>query len=194
MNNQINDAKKIWQDQPLEGMTMSLQQVHERIDKLSRIVRRRNLIGGFACITVLLGFSYFFAALNQPSEGMERIGAALTAIGAGYIMYQLAIGKMRRQTAIAETQAQASMSFYRSELQRQRDFHQGVWFWSRMVVFAPGPVIFLIGMVKANPAFSRGALIEGSIALALLVWAIPRNLSLAKRFQQELDALDSAGC
>lgn len=194
MNNQIDDTRKIWQDQPLEGTTMSLQQVHERIEKLSRTVRRRNLIGGFACITVLLGFCYFFAALNQPNERIERIGAALTAIGAGYIMYQLVIGKMRRQTAIAEAQAQASLSFYRSELQKQRDFHQGVWFWSRLVVFTPGPFIFLIGVVQANPAFTRGAWIEGAIAVALLIWAIPKNLGLAKRFQRELDALESAGC
>lgn len=194
MNNQIEDARKIWQDQPLEGVTMSLQQVQERIEKLSRMVRRRNLIGGFACITVLLGFSYFFAALSQPNERIERMGAALTAIGAGYIMYQLISGKIRKQSAWAESHAQASISFYRSELQRQRDFHQGMWFWSRMLIFAPGVFIFLVGVAQTNPAHIRDACIEGVIAAALLIWSIPKNLRLAKRFQRELDALDAAGC
>lgn len=193
MNNKTDDVKKIWQDQPLEGMTMSLKQVHERIEKLSRMVRRRNLIGGFACITVLLCFSYFFVALNAPTERIERIGAALTAVGAGYIMYQLVSGKMKRQSALAESQAQASVIFYRSELQRQRDFHQGMWLWSRLLVFAPGPLIFLVGMAQADPAGVKTALIEGAIVAALLIAAIPRNLRLARRFQQELDALQSAG-
>ena len=190
MNNHVDDARKIWQDQPLEGTTMSLKQVHERIEKLSRMVRRRNLIGGFACITVLLGFSYFFVALSNPIERMERIGAALTALGAGYIMYQLVSGKMRTQRAAEEMQGEASVVFYRSELQRQRDFHQGMWLWSRILVFVPVPFIFLVGMAQANPAATKGALIEGAIAAALLILAVPRNLRLAKRFQQELDALE----
>jgi hypothetical protein len=189
MNNQIEDAKRIWQDQPLEGMTMSLQQVHERIQKVSRMVRRRNLIGGFACITVLLWFSWFFVALTNP---IQRIGAALTAFGAGYIMYQLIIGKMRKQSARAESQAQASVSFYRSELQRQRDFHQGIWLWSRILIFVPGPFIFLVGMAQADAALTRQAMAVGAITAALLIWAIPKNLRLARRFQSELDALDSA--
>ena len=191
MNNHIDDARKIWQDQPLEGMTMSLQQVQERIAKLSRMVRRRNLIGGFACITVLLGFSYFFVAITHP---VERIGAALTAIGAGYIMYQLVSGKMSKRNATAESQVQASLFFYRSELQRQRDFHQGVWLWSRILIFAPGPFIFLVGMVQADPAATKYALIDGAVTAASLIWAIPQNLRLARRFQRELDALDSSSC
>jgi hypothetical protein len=32
--------------------------------------------------------------------------------------------------------------FYRAELARQRDFHRGSWFWSRLVLFAPGPLVF----------------------------------------------------
>jgi hypothetical protein len=194
MNNKADDVQKIWQDQPLEGMTMSLKQVHERIEKLSRIVRRRNLIGGFSCITVLLGFSYFFSVLNGANERIERIGAALTAVGAGYIMYQLVSGKMRRRSAIAENQAQASVDFYRSELQRQRDFHQGMWLWSRMLIFAPGPVIFLVGMAQTSPMGIKSALIEGAIVVALLIAAVPRNLRLAKGFQRELDALNSTSC
>lgn len=192
MNNKSDDVRKIWQDQPLEGMTMSLMQVHERIEKLSRIVRRRNLIGGFSCITVLLMFSYFFSVLNDPGERMERIGAALTAIAAGYIMYQLVSAKMKRQGAMAESQTRASVAFYRSELQRQRDFHQGMWLWSRMLIFAPGPGIFLVGMAEASPMGVRPAVIIGAIMAVLLFAAVPRNLRLAKQFQRELDALESA--
>jgi hypothetical protein len=194
MNDKTDDARKLWQDQPLEGMTMSLKQVHERIEKLSRIVRRRNLIGGFACLTVLLGFAYFFTVLTDPIERIERIGAALTVLGAGYIMYQLICGKMKRQSATAEGQAEAGVSFYRSELQRQRDFHQGAWLWSRILIFAPGPFIFFIGVAKANPTHIRPLVIEAAIAAALLIAAIPRNLRLARKFQQELDALSSGGC
>jgi hypothetical protein len=182
-----DETKKLWQDQPLEGMTMSLKEVHERIEKLSRQVRRRNLIGGFACITVLLGFAYF--SVNAYNS-MERIGAVLTALGAGYIMFQLVGGKMKIGARGLQAQAE-SMAYYRSELQRQRDFHRGVWFWSRLIVFAPGPFIFLIGVAQATPTQARYMWIEAAVVAGLLLWAIPRNLRLSRCYQRELDSLDS---
>jgi hypothetical protein len=187
-NTNLDHTRKLWQDQPLEGMTMSLKEVYERIEKLSRNVRRRNLIGGFACITVLLGFAYFFVVAYNS---MERIGAALTAIGAGYIMCQLVLGKMKIAALSLHAQAE-SVAFYRSELQRQRDFHRGVWLWSRLIVFAPGPFIFWVGVAQANPTRARFMWIEAVVVAALLVWAIPQNLRLARCYQRELDSLDSA--
>jgi hypothetical protein len=182
-----DDAKRLWQDQPLEGMTMSLKEVHERIKKLSNQVRRRNLIGGFACITVILGFAYFSANAYNLTE---RIGAALTAVGAGYIMFQLVLGKMKIGAHSLHAQAE-SVEFYRSELQHQRDFHRGGWLWSRLIVFAPGPFIFLVGIAQASPAQARYMWIEAVVVAALLLWAIPRNLRLAQSYQRELDSLDS---
>jgi hypothetical protein len=183
----LDHSRKLWQDQPLEGMTMSLKEVHERIQKLSRLVRRRNVIGGFACITVLLGFAYFCAAAYNS---MERIGAALTAIGASYIMFQLILRKMKFGQRSLHEQAE-SVAFYRSELERQRDFHRGAWLWSRLIVFAPGPFIFLVGVAQANPTQARFMWIEGVVVAALLLWAIPRNLRLSRCYQRELKELDS---
>jgi hypothetical protein len=191
MNRELNsnDTKKLWQDQPLEGMTMSLKEVHERIEKLGRTVRRRNVIGGFACITVLLGFSYFCAAAHNS---MERVGAALTAFGAAYIMYQLVLRKMK--VGLRPLQAQAeSVAFYRSELQRQRNFHRGIWFWSRLIVFAPGPFIFCFGLAEAVPSQTKYIWIEAAVCAVLLVVSIPLNLRLAGYYQRELDMLDSIG-
>jgi Flp pilus assembly protein TadB len=184
----LGQTRKLWQEQPLEGMTMSLKEVHERIKKLSGQVRRRNLIGGFACVTVFLGFTYFSVYAYNT---MERIGAALTALGAAYIMGQLVLGKMKIGAARLQAQAE-SVAFYRSELERQRDFHRGSWLWSRLLVFAPGPFVFCLGVANAVPTQARYLWIEAAVAAALLIVSIPRNLRLARRYQRELDMLNSA--
>ncbi len=186
----VDESKRLWQEQPLEGMSMSLKEVHARIEKLGRAVRRRNLIGGFACVVVVLGFAYFFVALSNTTERLERVGAALTVIGAGYIMGQLVVGKMKT-AALYQGQAQASLAFYRSELQRQRDFHQGFWFWSRLIAFVPGPFIFCAGVAKANPGQAWPMTIEAVLVAVLLIAAIPMNGRLARKYQRELD--ESAG-
>jgi hypothetical protein len=184
-----DDAKKLWQNQPLEGMTVSLEEVRERIETLGKKVRRRNLIGGSACLIVLMSSACFFVIFPNA---IQRIGSVLTVIGAGYLMYQLVLGKLHKQgVAVLGRQTEASLAFYRSELQRQRDFHQGLWLWSRLLVFTPGPLIFFIGFGNAYPAVAKYIHVEAAIFAVLLIAAIPLNLRLARKYQRELDGLDS---
>jgi hypothetical protein len=185
-----DEAKELWQSQKLEGRNMSVEQIRARVAKLGRIVRRRNLIGGFACITVLLSFSYF--AMGSVNL-LERTGSALTALGAAYIGIQLIRRKMGvRSVGTFRTQANPSVQFYRSELERQRDFHRGVWLWSRLLVLIPGPVLFLVGVANANPSQMKLMVLVAICMFTLLIIAIPRNLRLADQFQRELEDLDSS--
>ena len=186
-----DDIKKLWQEQPVEGKTMSLNEVHQKIEKLKRIVRRRNLIGGFASITVLLSFSYF---VSTAENTMERVGAVLTAAGAGYILYQLVMRKIPLRRGAWETQAEAGAAFYRAELQKQHDFHNGAWLWTRIAVFTPGPLIFCAGLASASPASRQIVLLEAVAVVILLGIGIVRNLKAARTYQRELDAIDRAAC
>ncbi len=184
-----DEAKQAWQDQPLEATTMSVQEVRARIEKLSKLVRRRNIIGGFACTTVFLAFIYFSAgSVNR----LERIGSILTAVGGAYVGLQILRRKMgAREIDSSRSQTETSITFYRSELQRQRDFHRGIWLWSRLLIFVPGPVVFLIGLADADPHRVTFIAIEAAVFILLLAWSVPKNLRLARNFQRELDALDS---
>ena len=170
---------------------MSLEDVRNRISKLEKKVRIRNLVGGFATGAVLLSFAYFVLVLPNV---IERIGAALTIVGAGYILYQLALGKTQiRHFSDLQAQRETSFGFYRSELQRQRDFHRGLWLWSRLIIGAPGPLIFCIGMGLASPGSAKTATIIAGILVLEFIAAIPLNLRQARRYQQELDSLQSLG-
>ena len=81
--------------------------------------------------------------------------------------------------------------FYRVELQRQRDFHRGKWFWSRLVTFLPGPMIFLLGGAQAQPELAPEIWRTFVAFLIVGAIAIPLNLRLARKYQRRIDALDT---
>lgn len=167
---------------------MSLEEIHKRINRLALQVRRRNLIAGLACITVLVSFALFAVIFPNP---MQRIGSVLTAAAALFLMYQLIRRKIYLRRAEPLARQSDGLTFYRSELVRQRDFHRGLWFWSRLIVLAPGPAIFFLGFAKAYPSLAIYIVIEAVIFILLLISAIPLNLRRASRYQRELDALES---
>lgn len=177
----------VWQSQPVEGIKMSAEQVRNAMEKLNSKLRRRNLVGGAASITVLLAFSLFFAIFPNV---VQRIGSALTVLGAGYLAYQFILVKSLTRAAPGN-QAEASLSFYRLELQRQRDFHRGLWLWSRLLIIAPGPLVFMLGFAQSYPYLSKFIWAEVLVFVGLWVAAIPLNRRESRKYQRELDALES---
>jgi hypothetical protein len=123
---------------------------------------------------------------------IQRIGAALTVIGTGYVGYQLVLIRRRPDGANkAEIEPLASLKFYRGELERQRDFHRGLWFWSRLVIFATGPLIFIIGSAIAHPARAKSMYLNAVVFVLLGFLAVPLNLGRARKYQREIDKLDT---
>jgi hypothetical protein len=66
-------------------------------------------------------------------------------------------------------------------LERRREFHRGWWFWSRLLIYAPGPLIYFAG---------DALLPEAAVFLLLIAIAIPLNLRVARRYQDRIDELD----
>ena len=81
--------------------------------------------------------------------------------------------------------------FYRTELERQRDFHRGRWFWSRLLILLPGPLVFCVGFAQAHPEIALVIWLEFAAILILAAIAVPLNLGLARKYQRRIDALDA---
>jgi hypothetical protein len=181
------DPKDTWQNQSLGGTTMSLEEIRKGIHKLDKKVHARTYAGGIACLIVIASFTTSLIIFPNP---IQRIGSALTVLGTGYLVYQLFLG--RQNAAAVGTLPATGVKFYRSELERQRDFHRGLWLGSRLVIFAPGPFIFAIGFASVFPALARDIFVIMGFTFILLIAAVPLNLGFARRYQREIDALDSA--
>ena len=178
------DVKNIWQNQSVEETTMSLEDIKKKIGQLQKKMRLRNVIVGLALLfMVVICARLLFKAGNL----IEGIGAALLIIGAGYVGYQLLLIRKQPASVVRENEPLASALFYRTELERQRDFHRGLWLWSRVAIVIPGAVVLLIGVAIEHPERMHRLIAAGFV---LAVLQVARHLRLARKYQREIDALD----
>jgi hypothetical protein len=180
------DVKNIWQNQSVEGTTVSLEEIKKKIGQLQKKMRQRSVLMGFALLFMVVVCARF---LFKAGNLVEGIGAALLVISAGYVGYQLLLIRKKPASVIRENEPLASAMFYRTELERQRDFNGGLWFWSRLVIVVPGVVVFLIGRAIEHPGIIHPIRLA-AVAVVFLVLVVTRHLRLARKYQREIDALD----
>jgi hypothetical protein len=151
---------------------------------LVKTIRRRTLVGCLVASTEAVFFGYFFFGVSTLTL---RVASALTVAGVLYIAYQL----YARRAAALPLDTGSTTSAYYTELERQRDFHRGPWFWSRQLFFLPGPVLFCVGEAIAEPESARACL--AILAAFVFFWlrAVPLNLNQARKYQRRLEELEA---
>jgi hypothetical protein len=165
--------------------------IPQATQKLAKIVRRRNVKGYSASFVVMAAFTWYFFILSNT---IQRVGSLLTVLGAGYLVYQLFLNQLQqRESAItlAKMGNAPSLESYRVELRRQRDFHKGSRFWSRLLILIPGPMVFLVGLEITHPAFATFIRLEGLAFLLLAAIAVSLNLRKARLYQRQIEQLDA---
>lgn len=181
-----DDLKALWSELSTKPVQVSPDQLRRELGRLQEGLRRRGMVGGGVGLTVVAAFLvYLFLFPNT----LQRIGSALTVVGVLYLLLQLKMRPARARPHLAEIDCAA---FYRAELERQRDFHRGTLFWSRLVVLLPGPLLFFVGFAQTHP--ERSTYVWGELAgfLVLAAIAVPLNLRLARKYQRRIDALDAS--
>jgi len=181
-----NDLKVLWKELNTNPRQISPDQLGKEAKRLRTGLRRRSVIGGGAALFVIAGFTLSFFIFQNT---WQRIGSILTVAGAGYMVVQLRMRSARATVDIGETDC---VRFYRAELERQRDFHQGKWFWSRLLILLPGPFIWFVGFAQASPKLAPMIWLEFAAFLILGAIAVPLNLRLARKYQRRIDVLDKS--
>jgi hypothetical protein len=157
-----------------------------RLEHLQECTRRWQRAGYLVCFVVIGGFAYYFAIFPNI---VERIGCALTILGSGFMAGQLCWNYVRRRAARSDSGSSAVIDQYRAVLQHRRDFHRGTWFWSRMIIFLPGPMLCMYGLRRADPG--PGSLFVIIVFLVFAIMAIPLNLGLSRKFHREIERVDN---
>jgi hypothetical protein len=179
-----NDLKGLWKELSTNPVPTSPEQLRKETKKFEAGLHRRAIIGGGAALFVMVGFTiYFFLFRNT----LQRIGSILTVVSAGYLVIQLRLRPGRAMPDLGEIDC---ARFYRTELERQRDFHQGTWLWSRVLIFLPGPLLFCMGFARAHPDAATYIWLEFAAIVVLAGIAVPLNLRLARKYQSRIDSLD----
>jgi hypothetical protein len=162
---------------------MSPTDLRDRLTRADAAMGRRSraLYAGLTGNVVL--FTALAFVFPMP---LERIGCVLTALGWACVVLQRHrhhVGQRSRDT----TAGVPSIDFYRSNLQRERDF-AAAWPW--FFAAGPGPVTFFVGITQQYPDSKRLVyVVFFPILLILVAISIARQVGRARRYQHEIDDL-----
>jgi hypothetical protein len=79
--------------------------------------------------------------------------------------------------------------FYRVELVRQRDFHRGGWFWSRMFALFAG--LFLTAWEPLRGSNAAPRVISLLVVLSLAIVAAWGSYRHSRKLQRKIDTIDA---
>lgn len=188
----MSDPKKIWQDQPTEPIKMSLEEIRRKARKFQAKGRLKVLaamvIGPFVCVA-----SAHMAAGVQ--DVVPRIGwgvLSLWGLYGAYATYKWIWPRRLAEDATLST----SLDFYRSELERRRDYERHIWRRSGLTFCFAGVALALIPELIPALETPRLLLNAAPFFVLLVIWFVlfffirKRNRLKLQREIDELNALE----
>jgi Flp pilus assembly protein TadB len=183
MENEVppDNLKDLWQNQNVEPIVMSLEELRRKAAEFQKRIRHRNLREYVASGVVLVAFSYYL--WRFPAM---RLACSLILAGTLYVMYQLhtkGAAKVVPESLALDT----CLAFHQRELERQRDLSRDIWKWY-LLPFVPGLIAFVAAMLQST-GWIRGLLsILFCAAVFYFGWRL--NKRAADKLQRQIDELN----
>ncbi len=169
MNEPSNSVLQIWQSQPVEVTKMSLAEIRRRTDKLEHRVWWRNAREYAASLVAAVMLAYSFATTHDV---LSRVAFGLFFAGLLWIVVQLhRKGSAKSMPTGVDTLT--SLSFYRVELERQRELVASVSSWY-LAPLIPGFIVYTVGYAVRRPAaWARLTMLDAMVALMFFgIWKL----------------------
>ncbi len=169
MNDEVpEEARRLWQDQPVEPVDLPVASLRRRAAALDRTVRFRDLreyLAGGILAVVWLG-----AALAPDSPGYMRAYALVSLAGAIVVLRHLwRHGRSKPVEPVADAPTAEHVAFLRARLEAQRTLLASVWRWY-IGPLVPGVIVLVAGVaISAPPPRWRGRC-SGSCSAGSVRW------------------------
>jgi len=181
-----DSMQKIWQEQPVEGITMPAEVIRKRAARFERKIRWRNYREYAASLIAAAMLGYFVVTTH---DALSRAAFGLFLAGLGWIVVQLH-RKGAPKSMPPGLDTLTCLRFYRSELERQRAMVASVWSWY-LAPLVPGMVVYTVGRAIQSPrpaAWAGLLLFDGGVAAAFLfIWKL--NMRAARCLEHTIDEL-----
>ena len=190
-HNPHDQLRSLWQSQTVAPFQMSPDALRQKMMQLNKQLKVRDSIVYVICLGETVVFTYVILAMPAPVT--LKIGFFLVILAMGFFVGQIWLDRNNRKesrTTAAALGKTGSIDFYRVELVRQRNFHRGVWFWSRLMALLPGLLVCTIWAIVRYPTHPIGYAMTAALLILrpLAVW-LNRKKSLC--YQRQIDALDA---
>jgi hypothetical protein len=183
------NARQVWQSQALDAPRMSLAYVRHRASGLERRTQWRNALeyGVGVLVCAMCGFIAYQQFAARPLMSASMVLMALWSLYYVYRWHQLASAK----PVPAEAGVLDTLRYQRQQLEQQRDLRRRSWRWWGL------PLLPALALLLASMVLEHDPVPWGGIAF-LVAWLFAGTAiglwileSEARRFQREIDALDS---
>lgn len=184
--------RALWQEQDNTGFSMEPSEIQRKFARLQGKLRRRKYLAYAICFGESICFAYWLIFANQPV--VLRVGFVLIIVGVNFLAGQIWLDNRSRQKELEDSGAAGQtncMDFYRAELVRQRNFHRGVWFWSRLVALLPGLLLISIWSTVKGIRDGGGGLVVLIATPVLTILAIWVNYRVSRKHQRQIDVIDA---
>lgn len=176
--------QQLWQQQPVEGTGMSIDEIRRRAVKFEK---RMFVINAREYIAAALAVAFFVYFLSHTHDALMRTGFGLLIAGLGYAMFHL-YRKGRPGTASEQIGTQCA-NFFLEELERTRKLVNNLWWYLGPLV--PGLMVMMVASARLHHqpmALLRLAITNLFIAAAY-VFVIRLNRRAARCLQKQIDEL-----
>jgi hypothetical protein len=181
-----------WKEAGMNGQVFSPNQLRAQAEKMRAKRRRGYLVSGVVCSTMVATYALIIINFHIFHNMLMLIGSGLSLVGFCYLLIATLIKRSRAFPDLVETDG---LRFYRTELERKRDGIRWV-AWSLPLIWVP---VFLVDLGLTQWLLKTSAFLAGanlSLAVVCLVfvgaWVPVRNTRMARKYQERIDALDSA--
>lgn len=181
-------ARELWQQQPVEGTRMSIDEIRKRATRFEKRLFWRNareyISGGIAIVL----FGYFMA---QAHDALSRLAFGLLMAGMTYVLVYLYRKGGATSAATAATGRQC-VDFFVEELERHRDLTRNLWWY--LGPLAPGMVMLTVAsLLHPRAPQSRWVIAVTDLVIVALSYAIIRlNSRAARCLQKQIEEIRSA--
>lgn len=189
----MSDPQNIWQSQPTGGFKMSAGDIRRRVHRLQMKAR----VGAGTGITTGLLVSVFFAYASYFGFGahqiLPRTGYAILSLCGIYWAYQ-AFKWIWPRNLRQDAPVSTCLEFYKSELERRRDYNRHLWRRSGLTFCFLGLAIILVPPLIESIRTPSLLLNFAPFFILLITWFVVffyLKKRRAKKFLQELDELSA---
>ncbi len=188
---EFDDSKPValqalWQDQPMEMTTMSLQALHTRATRFQSTVFWRNAREYAASLLVAVIFGAF--ALGSD-DLLFQLGCGLMIAGSAFVcLFIYRNGRADRRGAAT---TEDCLNFHRQALIRQSRMLRYVWLWY-LLPMLPGTVVFLWATDRSLPADQAWrSVVSAGFVVLVFVGVAALNAWGARCLDRELARLEA---
>jgi hypothetical protein len=178
-----DDVAALWRAQAPETTQPNLEEMRRVLERMERKMRRNTIDLVVATVLISAAIVWLAVAFRHP---LLTVGAIVSVAGLAFLTFEVL--RHRRRVPVAENGAAASIEYHRALLQHQLEFHR-TRVWLRVLMLAPGGVLFFLGFAAARPDLAALIYVELAAFVLGVAMIIPANPRAAAKLKRQIASL-----